>query len=116
MSGNPCPISAAAASLFTERARVGVTKYGTTLADAGLDRPRLLRLLAEELADALAYVTALQAATEQPAVTREAVVSAFLLHGPKDCADCGGDCIADKACTCAKQINAIMALIEGGAP
>lgn len=52
----------------------------------------------------------------RPAVTREAVVSAFLLHGPKDCADCGGDCIADKACTCAKQINAIMALIEGGAP
>ncbi len=116
MSGNPCPISAAAASLFTERARVGVTKYGTTLAGAGLDRPRLLRLLAEELADALAYVTALQSVPERPAVTREMVASAFLSHGHKDCANYGGNCIADMACTCANQINAIMALIEGGAP
>lgn len=115
MTDNPCPISAAAASLFTERARVGVTKYGTTLADAGLDRPRLLRLLAEELADALAYVTALQAATEQPAVTREAVMCAVTRSTGGGCPKYVGSCTDHRPCMCVKITDAIMTLI-GGAP
>lgn len=114
MSGNPCQISAAAASLFTERARVGVTKYGTTLADAGLDRPRLLRLLSEELADALAYVTALQATPERPAVTREAV-TAIVTAGSQMCEATGGACDLATPCYCRRTIDALMTLI-GDAP
>lgn len=61
---NPCPISAAASALFEARAQAGLAKYGVTLADAGHDAPALLKHLAEELADALVYVTALRAAME----------------------------------------------------
>lgn len=114
MSENPCQISAAAASLFTERARVGVTKYGTTLADAGLDRPRLLRLLAEELADALAYVTALQAAPERQPITREAV-TAIVTGSAAMCKRSGGTCLDERPCYCRRTIDALMTLI-GDAP
>lgn len=55
---NPCPHSAAAEALFTARARLGLAKYGTTLADAGLSLDRLLLHMQEELADALVYTVA----------------------------------------------------------
>jgi len=79
---NPCPISAAASALFEARAQAGLKKYGVTLADAGHDAPALLKHLAEELADALVYVTALRAAMEDKPVTTSPPVS---------CHWCGGD-------------------------
>lgn len=64
---NPCPLNARASALFETRARLGLAKYGTTLADAQLDVPRLLQHLAEELADALVYVEGVRAALEREA-------------------------------------------------
>jgi len=50
-----CPTAAAVARKITDRADVGLAKYGTTLAGAGLSRRELLVHMQEELMDAAVY-------------------------------------------------------------
>lgn len=118
MSENPCPHSAAAEALFTERAKLGLGKYGTTLADAHLTPLQLLQHLSEEIADALVYVEGVKASLARvpsaDSPMRERVTEAIT-------GVAGGTCYRDKGvcgmeCMCGEQIDAVMAVIEGPKP
>lgn len=117
---NPCPHSAAAAALFTARAKLGVQKYGVTLADAGLTPAQLLQHLSEELADALVYVEGLKAASARvpsaDSPLRARVVEAVTAPQGQECYNDRGSCRLDRLCTCTRIINAVMVVIEGTKP
>lgn len=110
---NPCPHSAAAEALFTERAKLGLDKYGTTLADAHLTPLQLLQHLSEELADALVYVEGLKAAMARvpsaDSPMRARVVEAITAPQGQECYRDRGSC--GEQCLCAKTIDAVMAVI-----
>lgn len=55
----PDPVVEANRQLLLERSRVGVAKYGTTLADAGLSRDELVQHALEEALDLANYLQAL---------------------------------------------------------
>ena len=52
---------------------------------------------------------------DRPAVTREDVMRVITATGYSNCLPDGGSCLSEERCSCARTIDAIMALI-GGAP
>jgi hypothetical protein len=116
----PCQHATTAAAFIRDRAIMGREKYSHTLSDANLSPVELVQHAREEAADFLVYLTALQATmakTEpaRPAVTREAVMRIVTDSAYTDCSANAGDCCVPDRCSCARTIDAIMALI-GGAP
>lgn len=75
------PVVEANRALLLERSQVGMAKYGTTLARAGLGRPQLLRHLLEELLDGANYAQAeLMREAAAPSIQALPVVAPTDLH------------------------------------
>lgn len=61
----PCEVANQCAELIVERSRVGLKKYGVTVAENNLPAVQWLQHHREELADALMYATRLQSVFDE---------------------------------------------------